>query len=85
MSRAIAALEERGLIQRETNPRNRKSSLVSLTAEGNKVHAVVRGERGKFYEQWLTDLDAAERAALDSGLAKITERIVQTAPHMFEG
>ena len=84
VSRAIAALEERGLIQRETNPRNRKSSLVSLTAEGEAVHAGVRGERGKFYEQWLTDLDESERAALDAGLEKITERIILSAPHMFD-
>ena len=84
VSRAIAALEERGLIQRETNPRNRKSSLVSLTADGKAVHAGVRGERGKFYEQWLTDLDDSERAALDAGLEKITERIILSAPHMFD-
>lgn len=84
VSRAIAALEERGLIRRETNPRNRKSSLVSLTAEGIAVHAGVRGERGKFYEQWLMDLDASERATLDAGLEKITERIVQSAPHLFD-
>lgn len=84
VSRAIAALEERGLIQRETNPRNRKSSLVSLTAEGAAVHAGVRGERGKFYEQWLMDLNAADRTALDAGLEKITDRIVQSAPHLFD-
>ncbi|MCW3848592.1 MarR family transcriptional regulator [Sphingomonas sp. LB-2] len=84
VSRAIASLEERGLIQRETHPRNRKSSLVSLTAEGNAVHAGVRGERGKFYEQWLMDLDDAERAALGAALEKITDRIVLSAPHMFD-
>lgn len=84
VSRAIAALEERGLVHRESNPRNRKSSLVSLTTEGRAIHASVRGERGKFYEQWLTDLNSEERVALDAGLEKITGRIVLSAPEMFD-
>jgi len=84
VSRAIGSLSERGLVQREANPRNRKSSLVSLTAEGEAAHAAIRGERGKFYEQWLTDLTDAERTALNAGLEKITRRVIESAPHMFE-
>ena len=84
VSRAIGSLEERGLVQREANPRNRKSSLVSLTAEGKAVHTAIRGERGKFYEQWLTDLSDAERAAFNDGLDKLTRRLIQSAPHMFD-
>lgn len=83
VSRAIGSLEARGLVQREANPRNRKSSLVSLTAEGKVVHAAVRGERGKFYEQWLTDLTIDERAALNAGLEKVTKRVSASAPHIF--
>jgi DNA-binding MarR family transcriptional regulator len=44
VSRAIGSLEQRWLVQREANPRNRKSSLVSLTAEGKSVHAAIRGD-----------------------------------------
>ncbi|MEO9130954.1 MAG: MarR family transcriptional regulator [Sphingomonas sp.] len=84
VSRAVGSLEERGLVQREANPRNRKSSLVSLTAEGKAVHAAIRGERGKFYDQWLTDLNDAERTALNAGLEKVTRRLIESAPHMFE-
>ena len=84
MSRAVGSLEERGLVQREANPRNRKSSLVSLTAEGKAVHRAIRGERGKFYEQWLTDLNDAERTAFNDGLDKLTRRLIQSAPHMFD-
>jgi DNA-binding MarR family transcriptional regulator len=84
VSRAIGSLEQRGLVQREANPRNRKSSLVSLTPEGKAVHAAIRGERGKFYEQWLTDLSEAERAALNDGLDKITRRVIESAPHMLD-
>jgi len=84
VSRAIGALEERGLVQREANPRNRKSSLVSLTEEGKAVHAAIRGERGKFYEQWLTDLNESERSAFNDGLEKVTRRLIESAPHMFD-
>jgi DNA-binding MarR family transcriptional regulator len=84
VSRAIGSLEQRGLVQREANPRNRKSSLVSLTAEGKAVHTAIRGERGKFSEQWLTDLSEAERAALNDGLDKITRRVIESAPHILD-
>ena len=84
VSRAVGSLEQRGLVQREANPRNRKSSLVSLTAEGRAVHAAIRGERGKFYEQWLIDLSDAERAALNDGMEKVTRRLIESAPHMFD-
>ena len=84
VSRAIGSLEERGLVQREANPRNRKSSLVSLTTEGKAVHTAIRGERGKFYEQWLADLSEAERAAFNDGLDKVTRRLIESAPHMFD-
>ncbi|MBW8743024.1 MAG: winged helix DNA-binding protein [Sphingomonas sp.] len=84
VSRAVGSLEKCGLVQREANPRNRKSSLVSLTEAGKAVHAAVRGERGKFYEQWLTDLSDAERVALNASLEKVTRRVVESAPHMFD-
>lgn len=84
VSRAVGSLEQRGFVQREANPRNRKSSLVSLTAKGKAVHAAIRGERGKFYEQWLTDLSDAERATLNTALEKVTRRLVESAPHLFD-
>ena len=84
VSRAIGSLEKRGFVQREANPRNRKSSLVSLTDAGKAIHAAIRGERGKFYGQWLTDLSDAERVALNESLEKVTRRLVESAPQMFD-
>ncbi|WP_423603567.1 MarR family winged helix-turn-helix transcriptional regulator [Sphingomonas sp. MS122] len=84
VSRAIGSLEQRGFVRREANPRNRKSSLVSLTEEGKAVHAAIRGERGKFYEQWLTDLSEEERVALNTALGKVSRRLVESAPHLFD-
>lgn len=84
VSRAIGSLEARGLVQREPNPANRKSSLISLTEAGKSIHAAVRGERGKFFECWLTDLGKEERIKLDADLGKIMRRIVESAPEMFD-
>jgi DNA-binding MarR family transcriptional regulator len=84
VSRALASLEKRGFVQREANPRNRKSSLVSLTDAGKSVHAAIRGARGKFYEQWLTDLSDVERVALNAALDKVTRRVIDSAPQMFD-
>ena len=83
-SRAVGSLEKRGFVQREANPRNRKSSLVSLTEAGKAVHTAIRGARGKFYEQWLTDLSDAERAAFNASLEKVTRRVIDSAPQMFD-
>lgn len=38
----INDLEARGLVERQAHPENRRAKLVSLTAEGRKVIAVVR-------------------------------------------
>ena len=41
----IDALEEAGLVRRLIDPRNRRSTLVNLTAEGSTVRKQLRDER----------------------------------------
>lgn len=84
VSRAIGSLEKRGLIRRDTNPRNRKSRLVSLTAEGQAIHDAICGERTMFYQHWLADLSAADLALIDAGLDSITKRVIASAPELFD-
>ena len=62
VSRALHALEGRGLVRRDPHPTKRNSRLVSLTEAGKKVHVMVRGERGKFFNDWIADLSEAERS-----------------------
>jgi DNA-binding MarR family transcriptional regulator len=85
VSRAVAALESRGLIQREPNPRNRKSSLILLTAEGRKIYVAVREQRRPIYEEWLRDLSERERAELDNGLRKVMRRVLLASSDDFSG
>ncbi|WP_052508056.1 MarR family winged helix-turn-helix transcriptional regulator [Sphingomonas hengshuiensis] len=84
VSRALGSLEERGLVRREPHPTKRNSRLVSLTDEGKKVHLSIRGERGRFFTDWVSDLDEAERKQLDSGLRQIIRRVVTLAPHVMD-
>lgn len=85
VSRALNTLEARGLVRRDPHPTKRNSRLVSLTEAGKKVHVMVRGERGKFFNDWVVDLSAEERKQLDSGLRRIIRRVVSIAPHVIEG
>lgn len=80
VSRAVAALESRKLIQRDPNPRNRKSSLISLTQEGKAIYVMVREERTHMYEEWLEDLSSEDRAQLDTALRTVMRRIVLSNP-----
>ncbi len=84
VSRALTTLEARGLVRRDPHPTKKNSRLVSLTEEGKKVHVMVRGERGKFFNDWVADLSAKERKQLDSGLRRIIRRVVTIAPHVID-
>jgi DNA-binding MarR family transcriptional regulator len=84
VSRSIHALEARGLVRREPHPNKRNSRLVSLTDAGKKVHVAIRGERGKFFNDWVADLTDDDRKQLDSGLRQIIRRVVTIAPHVIE-
>jgi len=83
VSRALGTLETRGLVIREANPRNRKSSLVSLTDQGRVLHDAIREERGKFFEDWVSELSEEERTHFDAMLRSIIRGIIRTSPHMI--
>ncbi|MEP6785484.1 MAG: MarR family transcriptional regulator [Sphingomonadales bacterium] len=85
VSRSIHALEARGLVRREPHPSKRNSRHVSLTDAGKKIHVAIRGERGKFFNDWVADLNDEDQKQLDSGLRQIIRRIVTIAPHIVEG
>jgi len=67
----INALEERGLVKREAHPMDRRSKLVTLTAAGRRVLAVVASITDQ-PPPALADLPREELAAL----RKILEKVV---------
>lgn len=60
----IDALEDAGFVRRRTDPRNRRSTLVTLTAEGSAVHKQLRDERIRAAEQVFAALTPAQRLTL---------------------
>ena len=63
-SRQVKPLEERGLITRTSDPADRRSSLLSITAAGRRVRAKVRDTVLDDIDTALRDWPEAERARL---------------------
>jgi DNA-binding MarR family transcriptional regulator len=78
VSRAVARLLERGLLQRDTHGDDRRRSVLELSEAGYGIYdEVVPVARG-YERRLLAPLDEAERAMLDHLLAKLmdaTERL----------
>jgi DNA-binding MarR family transcriptional regulator len=74
VSRAVAALEAKALIDREEDPADRRNKLLTLTASGRalyqKIVPLVRAREAYLLEA----LDPAERAMLDGVLDKLVTR-----------
>ncbi|MBO9669343.1 MAG: MarR family transcriptional regulator [Sphingobium sp.] len=76
VSRAVSALETLGLVGRRDNPADRRASILSLTAAGERVYRDVLHKRRAFHERLLADLSAEERGTLDNLLARIGQRLL---------
>jgi DNA-binding MarR family transcriptional regulator len=60
----VDALEERGLVERQPDPDDRRATLVSLTAEGERVANAIRAGRDAEAERFFGTLTATDRAEL---------------------
>lgn len=65
VSRAVRSLEAGGYLSRANNPRNRKSSLLTLTPAGKAVFDQVHLHRRAFFDALMTGLTPEEVATLD--------------------
>jgi DNA-binding MarR family transcriptional regulator len=64
-------LQERGLIEREPDPADRRVRLLALTAAGRRLHAAVRSDIRTAEEDLLSQLTAADREAFLRTLAAL--------------
>ncbi|MEP7351496.1 MAG: MarR family winged helix-turn-helix transcriptional regulator [Sphingorhabdus sp.] len=71
VSRAIGALERKGLLARRKNPSDRRTSSVFLTDAGKAQYCETLNRRSSFHEQLLSGLSHEERATLDDLLGRI--------------
>jgi DNA-binding MarR family transcriptional regulator len=76
VTRIVARLEERGLVQRTRDPQDGRSSLVALTPEGRELLARGRTRKDAYLARRLRELDAEERATLQRAAA-ILERLLE--------
>jgi DNA-binding MarR family transcriptional regulator len=60
----VDALEEDGLVERRSDPCDRRATLVALTGQGAQVAAGVRAARAAEAEEFFAGLDDADRASL---------------------
>ncbi|MEO8723081.1 MAG: MarR family winged helix-turn-helix transcriptional regulator [Sphingobium sp.] len=71
VSRAISALERKGLLARRKNQSDRRTSSVFLTDAGKAQYRETLKRRSSFHEQLLSGLSPEERATLDDLLGRI--------------
>jgi DNA-binding MarR family transcriptional regulator len=76
VTRIIARLEARGLVQRARDPQDGRSSLVALTPAGRELLARGRTRKDAYLARRLRELDAEERATLQRAAA-ILERLLE--------
>ena len=68
-TRLICRLEEAGLVTRAADPADRRSALISVTADGRTLLATARPRKDAFLSDRLHELPAADRETLQRAAA----------------
>lgn len=71
----IKRLEEAGLVERHSDPRDARVSLISVTSSGRAKLSAIRHEIGTFLAPRLAGLSEEDQAALRRSLTAVTELI----------
>ena len=74
-TRVLARLEELGLVDRAPDPADRRSSLITASAEGRALLRRQRSRKEEFLARRLADLDTGDLATLERA-AGILERVL---------
>jgi DNA-binding MarR family transcriptional regulator len=64
-------LQDRGLIDRRTDPDDRRARILSLTPAGRRTRAAAQAQIQRGEERWLGGLTEAERTTFLAVLAKL--------------
>jgi DNA-binding MarR family transcriptional regulator len=75
VSRMVADLERKGLVQRERDAANRRTYRLRPTDRGRAFHAEMSTRYGVRYQQWTAAMTAAERRALLVGLPALIRAV----------
>ena len=77
MGTTIAALEDRGLVERKPHPTDGRQLIIELTAKGAAVRKSVREAKQTWLTQAIARLDREEQATLFAA-AVIIRRLVES-------
>lgn len=77
LTRPVAALAERGYIERRADPADARSSVVAVSDGGRELLATIRGETTALLRERLAELSAEQREALATALPAL-ERLADT-------
>jgi DNA-binding MarR family transcriptional regulator len=77
MTRVLAVLEERNLVQRAPHPTDRRQVILTVTPDGRALVNRVRRRREAWLAQRLQELTPEERAILEQA-APILEKLSQS-------
>ena len=75
VTRVLARLEQAGLVDRAADPTDRRSSLVSISADGRALLESVRARKDAYLARRIDALEPADREALERAAA-ILERAI---------
>ena len=71
VSRAVATLQRHGRIEVGRDPANRRRKWLTLTAEGERLYAIMRPQSEKVAEYLFSELEPAEIAQLETILTRL--------------
>jgi DNA-binding MarR family transcriptional regulator len=74
VSRAVATLRERGLVEAQPNEKDKRESFLALTEEGRRLYEEIVPLGRAFEDDFLAVIDADERIALERIMAKLMVR-----------
>jgi DNA-binding MarR family transcriptional regulator len=77
VTRQVSAMKDLGLVQREINPGDRRSCIISPTAEGHELMRHMRRQRRSSLDLVTSDWTEDDRSALGRLLAKLNDSIAR--------
>ncbi len=75
LTRLVDRLESRGLVRRAADPRDRRVTLVQLTAEGKALIDEMRPRHAEYVERRMSHLSAEQLAALHEAMQTLYENL----------
>lgn len=80
VSRQLALLEERGLVERRPDASDRRAHLLALTEDGQRVVQTTRARRQQWLRESLAGWPAQDRARLAELLERLVDDLFPAAP-----